>query len=175
MKADKLVFGLGIVMIIGLAFLIITQAGVIGVSKSGIEQDARQQQQISADWLVNADVDENLGALIFYDEEKKDYTYSVYSTRDGISFGYFYNEGGKYPYIEEGVQGFVYEDKGIAFLSLNEDHVCRIIVNSGNEKEELIPVNPLEPFAVVVPLDCGQVTMYDSLNNLVKVYDSFRG
>ena len=175
MKADKLVFGLGIVMIIGLAFLIITQAGVIGVSKSGIEQDARQQQQISADWLVNADVDENLGALIFYDEEKKDYTYSVYSTRDGISFGYFYNEGGKYPYIEEGVQGFVYEDKGIAFPSLNEDHVCRIIVNSGNEKEELIPVNPLEPFAVVVPLDCGQVTMYDSLNNLVKVYDSFRG
>ena len=175
MKADKLVMGLGVLTIIALAFLIVTQAGVIGVSKAQLEQDARQQQQISADWQAAFDADENLGALLFYDEDKKDYTYSVYSTRDGVSFGYFFDEGGKYPYIEEGVQGFVYEDKGIAFLSLNEDHVCRIIVNTGKENEELFPVNPLKPFAVVVPLDCGQISMYDSMNNLVKQYDSFRG
>lgn len=175
MKADKLVMGLGVLVMIGLAFLIVTQADVIGVSKSQMEQDARQQQQIHNDWLVASDVDDNLGAMLFYDENKEDYVYSVYTKRDGVSFGYFFDEGGQYPYIEEGVQGFVYEDKGIAFLSMNEEHVCRIIVNTGAEDEELIPVNPLNPFAVVVPLDSGQISMYDSMNNLVKIYDAYRG
>ena len=39
MKADKLVMGLGVLTIIALAFLIVTQAGVIGVSKAQMEQD----------------------------------------------------------------------------------------------------------------------------------------
>ena len=174
-KTEKISIFLGALVIVLLAFLIIWQVGIFGVSQSRLEQDARESQKISSEWEMAQGVNDDLCAMLFYDENKDEYTYSVYLTRTGMSFGYFFREGGSgYPYIEEGVQGIVYEDKGIALLSLNEDKVSRIVIDRDTSQETIL-VNPLEPFAVVLPVDCGEITMYDSLGNIVTLYDTYKG
>lgn len=174
-KTEKLTIFLGALLIVLLAFLIIWKAGIFGVSRNRLEQDARESQKISSNWEVVQGVNEELCAMLFYDDDKDEYTYSVYLTKDGISYGYFFREGGSgYPYIEEGVQGIIYEDKGIALMSLNDSKVSRIVVDN-NVTEETIEVNPLEPFAVVLPVNCGEITMYDSMGNIVTLYDTYKG
>lgn len=173
-KTEKITIFLGALLIVLLAFLIIWQAGIFGVSGDRLEQDARESQKISSSWKVAQGINENLCAMLFYNDDKDEYTYSVYATRNGISYGYFFSEGGSYPYIEEGVQGIVYEDKGIVLMSLNDAQVSRIVIDN-DVTEETIEVNPLEPFAVVLPVDCGEITMYDSQGNVVTLYDSYKG
>lgn len=112
--------------------------------------------------------------MLFYDGERENYAYSIYLTRGGMSYGYFYRQGGKDAYMEEGVKGVVFEDKGIALLSLNEDKVCKIVVDC-NGDEKTIQVDAGEPFAVVLPIECGAITMYDAQENVVTLYDTFTG
>ena len=61
-----------------------------------------------------------------------------------FSFGYFFRQGGFDPYMADSVKGIVFEDKGIALLSLNEDGVCKIVVDNDTE-EKVISVDPEEP------------------------------
>ena len=163
MKAEKIPVLIGMVLIVLLAFLIIWQAGIFGVSKGRLEQDARERQHVA-----------NICAMLFYDEDKGEYAYSIYLTRDGLSYGYFYRQGGTDAYMEEGVKGLVFENKGIALLSLNEDKVCKIVVDNSVEKKT-IQVDSNEPFAIVLPIDCSAITMYDAQENVVTLYDSFTG
>lgn len=175
MKTEKLTILLGGLLIVLLAFLIIWQAGIFGVSRSRLEQDARETQEIDSSWEVVQDANEELCAMLFYDDDKDEYKYSVYLAGDGISCGYFFREGGSgYPYIEDSVQGIIYEDKGIALMSLNDARVSRIVIDN-DVTEQTIEVNPLEPFAVVLPINCGEITMYDSQGNVVTLYDTFKG
>lgn len=174
MKVEKIPVLVGLVLIILLAFLIVWQADILGVSKSGLEQDAREKQGVDSSWEMAQDVNEDICAMLFYDEDRKGYSYSIYLTREGLSYGYFYRQGGTDAYMEEGVKGVVFEDKGIALLSLNEDKVCKIVVDN-NAADNVIQVDPAEPFAVVLPIDCCAITMYDEQDNIVTLYDTFTG
>ncbi len=173
MKAEKIPLLLGIVLIILLAFLIVWQADVLGVSAARLEQDARENQDIESNWGVAKDVNEDMCAMIFYDEERDECAYSIYLSREGFSYGYFYRQGGFDAYMADGVKGIVFEDKGIALLSLNEDKVCRVVVEQAGEK--VIQVDPEQPFAIVLPVDCGAITMYDAQDNIVTLYDTYTG
>ncbi|MCI9338248.1 MAG: hypothetical protein HFH93_12060 [Lachnospiraceae bacterium] len=174
MKAEKIPVLIGMVLIILLAFLIIWQAGIFGVSKDRLEQDARQKQHVAGSWEMAQAVDDNICAMLFYDEDKGNYAYSIYLTKGGLSYGYFYRQGGTDAYMEEGVKGLVFEDKGIALLSLNEDKVCKIVVDN-NVEERTIQVDSDQPFAIVLPIDCSAITMYDAQENVVTLYDTFTG
>lgn len=171
MKAEKIPLLLGSVLIILLAFLIVWQADVLGVAASRLEQDAREKQDIRNDWQMAQSVNDEMCAMLFYDEEKKDCAYSIYLSRDGFSFGYFYRQGGDDLHVDEDVKGIVFEDKGIALLSLNEEGVSKIVVDS-NAGEKVINVDPEEPFAVVLPADSQAITMYDAQENVVTLYDT---
>lgn len=174
MKAEKIPLLLGVVLIILLAFLIVWQAEVLGVSAGRLEQDARENQEIKSSWEVAQAVNDDICAMLFYDKDKDDCAYSIYLTREGFSFGYFFRQGGFDPYMTDNVKGIIFEDKGIALLSLNEEHVCKIVVDN-NVEEKVISVDPEEPFAIVLPVDCGEITMYDAQENIVKLYDTYTG
>ncbi|HBA47197.1 MAG TPA: hypothetical protein DCZ91_05255 [Lachnospiraceae bacterium] len=174
MKAEKIPLLLGIILIILLAFLIVWQADVLGVSAARLEQDARENQEIGNNWEMAQAVNDDMCAMLFYDEEKDDCAYSIYLSREGFSFGYFFRQGGFDPYMAESVKGIVFEDKGIALLSLNEDGVCRIVVDNDTGKK-VISVDPEKPFAVVLPVDCSEITMYDAQENVVTLYDTYTG
>lgn len=173
-KAEKIPLLLGIILIILLAFLIVWQADMLGVSAGRLEQDARENQEIGSSWEMAQAVNDDMCAMLFYDEEKDDCAYSIYLSRDGFSFGYFFRQSGFDPYMADSVKGIVFEDKGIALLSLNEDGVCKIVVDNDTE-EKVISVDPEEPFAVVLPVDCGAITMYDAQENIVTLYDTYTG
>ena len=173
-KAEKIPLLLGIILIILLAFLIVWQADMLGVSAGRLEQDARENQEIGSSWEMAQAVNDDMCAMLFYDEEKDDCAYSIYLSRDGFSVGYFFRQGGFDPYMADSVKGIVFEDKGIALLSLNEDGVCKIVVDNDTE-EKVISVDPEEPFAVVLPVDCGAITMYDAQENIVTLYDTYTG
>lgn len=176
MKKEKISVIIGIIgalVIVLLAFLIVWRAGIIGVSREGLEQDARKTQEIDADWKMTQGINDELCAMLFYDEDRAEYVYSVYLTKDKPSYGYFFREGGSYPYIDENVHGIVYEEKGIALLSMNTDKVCRIVTND-SVAEETIEVDPTQPFAVVLPCDCGEITMYDAAGKIVTLYDVYK-
>lgn len=169
MKAEKISIMLGILVIILLAFLIVWNADILGVSAGRLEQDARETQEINSEWEAVQAVNENICALLFYNEDKSNCIFSVYLAREGMSYGYFFREGGADGFIVDGVRGMIYEDKGIALLSLNADKVSKIVVDGA----ESIEVDPAKPFAVVLPVDCGEITLYDARGNAVTLYDAF--
>lgn len=171
MKAEKISIIIGILVIIFLGILIIMNLGIIGVSKSKLEQDARKKQDISSDWQVVQAVSEDMCAMLFYDEERKDCRYSVYLTHDGISYGYFYIDGGVDGFMIESSRSVIYEGRGIVLLSMNRDEVCRIEVESG--AVGTVQVDPSKPFALVLPVNCGEITLYDAQGNIVTLYDAY--
>lgn len=170
-KAEKIPMLAGGILIILLAFLIVWKADILGVSESRLEEDAREKQNIKSSWEAVKDVNEDICAMLFFDEDKSEYTYSVYLSRDGMSYGYFFAEGGSDNHMEKGVKGIAFENNGIALLSLNPDKVCRIVIEN-DIGERAILVDPEEPFAVVLPSDCEEIIMFDAQNNIVTLYDT---
>lgn len=173
MKAEKISIIIGILVIILLGILIILNLGIIGVSKNNLERNARKNQDISSDWEMVQDINEDMSAMLFYNEAKNDCRYSVYATHDGVSYGYFFIDGGVDGFMIDSSRSVIYEDRGIVLLSMNRDEVCRIEVESSTV--EPIQVDPSKPFAVVLPLNCGEITLYDAQNNIVTLYDTFAG
>lgn len=172
-KAESICGLLGVLVIILLAFVIVWNANIIGVAAGSLERDAREEQEIADDWEMAQAVNEEMCAMLFYDEETRDYTYSIYMKKDGTSYGYFFSQGGKDPYIGESVRGMIFDDVGIALLSMNADRVSRIEVDNG-VTERTIEIDPVKPFVVVIPLNSGEITMYNPQGDVVTLYDTYR-
>lgn len=173
MKVEKICGVFGILVIILLAFVIVWNANIIGVAAGSLEKDAREGQEIPGDWEMAQAVNDDLCAMLFYDGETGDYKYSIYMKKEGTSYGYFFSQGGSDAYIGEGVRGMVFDDKGIALLSMNEDKVCKITIDDG-AKKKTIEIDPTKPFVVVIPINSGEITMYDSRGDVVTLYDTYR-
>lgn len=172
-KIGKIFGFLGVLVIILLAFVIIWNANIIGVAAGSLEKDAREEQNIANDWEMAQAINDKLCAMLFYDVETRDCVYSIYLKKEGTSYGYFFNQGGQDAYISESVRGMVYDDIGIALLSMNTDKVSKIEVADGVEKKT-IEIDPTKPFVVVIPVNSGEITMYDSQGNVVSLYDTYR-
>jgi len=134
--------------------------GIVGVSANRIEQDARMNQQITS-YEVSKSLNDKLCAMIFYDGARLDHTFSIYINRPGFSFGYFFISGGSSSQIESGIYAFDYDEKGTAMISMNADKVARILLDDGGDATQ-IELDPGRPFAVVIPPDCGSVSLFDS-------------
>lgn len=173
MKTEKITLFMGGILIVLLAFLIVWQADVLGVSAARLEEDARESQDIESGWEVARAINDDMCAMLFYDEDTHECAYSIYLSGEGVSFGYFFEQGGVDPRMGEGVKGVLFKDKGIALLSLNQEGVSKIVA-SNNVKQEVVQVNPSEPFVVVLPADCGMITLYDSKDNVVMMHESHK-
>lgn len=173
-KAERIPALMGLVVIVLLAFLIVWKADILGVSPGRLEQDARERQGVAGDWEMAKAIDKDICAMLFYDEDRKEYAYSIYLSKEGLSYGYFFRQGGTDAYMEEGVKGVVFENKGIALLSLNEEKVCKIVLGDKSEGKVIL-VDAGEPFAAVLPVGCGEITLYDAQDNIVTLYDTFTG
>lgn len=148
-------------VILALICIAVLGSGVIGVLRSKIEEDTRQSQRIDASWLVAKDVTDEMAALLFYNKELNQHTFSIYLNNDGFSYGYFFREGGSLGSIDSGIQGFSYQNKGLALLSMNSKQVTKIEMHRGQNVEVII-INPLEPFAIIIPSNVDTVTLYNS-------------
>ncbi|MEG2290715.1 MAG: hypothetical protein RSA29_14745 [Clostridium sp.] len=140
----------------------------IGISQSSIESDARKSQKIVKDWQVAKDTSDTMSAMIFYPEDKYDYTFSIYVNRLGISFGYFFRGGGNIAEVERYIVEFSIEGYNErAFISLNNQQVERLEINDGNSTQ-MIKIDSSKPFVFVLPKNIGSITFIDINGNAVE-------
>jgi hypothetical protein len=140
----------------------------IGITKLNIEKHARNSQKISHDWQVTKDTTETISAMLFYDKSHKKHTFSIYVNRHGLTFGYFFRGGGATGVIAEGIAEFYidgYNER--AFISMNKQQVSKVEINNGNSVQT-IEIESTKPFAFILPVNIGSVTIYDINGNIIE-------
>ncbi len=153
MKKSIKIIGI-IVIVIGLFVGWLYTDNRIGISKANIESAARYSQKIDDTWLGSKDVSDDMAAMIFFSEDKSDFTYSIYIKRPDLllSTGYFFRRGGNSEEIRTSIQHFyVFSYEGVkseAFVSMNESKINRIELNN-----RTIEIDGDKPFSIVVPVN----------------------
>ena len=109
-----------------------------------------------------------MAAFISYPQNKADHTFSVYVNRPGLSFGYFFRGGGDIVEVDDYIAEFVVEGYSErAFISMNTQNVVRIEIDDGNSIQ-VIDIDSSKPFAIVLPLNVGNVSFCDLNGNVVE-------
>lgn len=164
MKLKKYI--IGILTTFFLVFILLISQGNIGVSKANIEKEARKAHKIPEDWITAKDVNNYLGALLFYSEDLSNFTFSIYTNNEGLSFGYFYCLGGGIPESSEGISKITSNGHGDMFLSLNNVKVSRIEINDGENIKEIL-IEDTKPFVVIIPENSREIKFYDIDGNSI--------
>lgn len=157
-----------IVGIVSIIILLLYFNNDIGITKLNIEKDARNSQKISDDWQVAKDTTETMSAMLFYDESHKEHTFSIYVNRHSLPPGYFFKGGGATGVIAEGIAEFYingYNER--AFISMNKQQVSKVEINNGNSVQT-IEIESTKPFAFILPVNIGSVTIYDINGNIIE-------
>ena len=156
-----------IILCIVLVCVLFTVFDNIGVSADNLEKDIRSSQSINEDWTVDGKVGNTMAAFISYPKNNSDHTFSVYVKHSGISFGYFFRAGGGVGEIDDGIACFVVSEcDERAFISMNKQKAVKL-TTAGEE----IELDSEKPFAIVVPVNAGDVTFYDVEGNTVEYYE----
>ena len=160
--------------IIAFTFIFLYFNNYIGVSRSKIESDARESQKIPECWEVAKDTSDKMSAMIFYNKNKNDCTFSIYKNHDGFHFGYFFIYGGVNYKISDGVLEFyINGENESVFMSMNKDKVKSIEIDDGN-KVRRVNIDSTKPFVVILPSYEGNITLYNvdgkKINSIKETY-----
>ena len=91
-----------------------------------------------------------------------------YVNRPGLSFGYFFRGGGDIVEVDDYIAEFVVEGNNErAFISMNTQNIVRLEVDDGNGIQ-VIDIDSGKPFAIVLPLNVGNICFYDTNGNVVE-------
>lgn len=132
-----------------------------------IEVDARKFHNIETDWQVVKDTNSNISAMIFFSEEKKDFSYSIYVYHNGFLKGYAPRIGGKIDEIRNACTKFVFNEiDSIAYLSMNAQKICKVEIDDG-DNVTTVSLNASEPFALVFSSNVGNVTFYNENEEII--------
>jgi hypothetical protein len=161
----KIIFGIMLACIVLFGFLYFNND--IGVQKSKLEEDIRSSQKIEDGWIVDGTISDAMAAYISYPEDKSDHTYSVYVNRPGLSFGYFFRGGGSISGVDKYIAEYTVEGcNERAFLSMNNQKVERLEIDDGTSVQT-IDIDSNKPFAIILPVNAGNVTFFDVDGNEV--------
>ena len=135
-----------------------------------LEADIRLSQKILDDWNVDGSISDTMAAFISYPQDKTDHTFSIYVNRPGLSFGYFFLGGGDIVAVDDYIAEFVVEGyTERAFISMNTQNVVRVEIDDGNGVR-VIDIDSGKPFAIVLPLNAGDICFYDTIGNAVEYH-----
>lgn len=162
----KIVLSFILICVLFIGFLYVNND--IGIRDSKIESDIRASQKIQNDWTVDGIVSDTIAAFISYPQDKTDHTFSVYVNRPGLSFGYFFRGGGDIVAVDQYISEFTLEGyHERAFISMNTQKVARLEIDDGTEVR-VIDIDSEKPFALVLPVNTGDITFYDTEGNTVE-------
>lgn len=137
--------------------------GRVGVPLDKLEQDARRSQRIHSSMQCAIHSTDEMAALLFYNEDSDHAIYSIYLKGEGLSFGYFFREGGDLNSAGiDGVLQIDYLGKGSVALSLNKVNVFNIVADACTSY-----IYTEEPFTYVFPPDIDTIYMFDKHRNAV--------
>ena len=156
---------MGVILACVLVFGFLYANNDIGKTANSLEADIRQSQKILDDWIVDGSISDTMAAFISYPQDKTDHTFSVYVNRPGLSFGYFFRGGGDIVEVDDYIAEFVVEGNNErAFISMNTQNIVRLEVDDGNGIQ-VIDIDSGKPFAIVLPLNVGNICFYDTTGN----------
>lgn len=127
-----------------------------------IEEDVRSFQKISDDWNIEIAMNERIAAVIAYDNQESEHTFSIYENKGSTKTNYVFRYGGKSTSIERGIRVFRFEGT-TALISMNILHIAAIECHDGERYE----VDPNTPFVLVIP--SGGFDVYDENGNLIDI------
>ena len=166
----KIVIGVVLVCILFVCFLYTNNE--IGVTSSKLEADIRSSQKIKDDWTVDGSVSSTMAAYISYPQDLSDHSFSVYVNRPGLSFGYFFRGGGKLSGVQRGIAEYTVEGYNErAFISMNQQQVQQLEIDDGNTIQ-VVDIDRNKPFAIVLPINAGNITFYDVNRNTVEYWNN---
>ena len=162
MKKKLPIILLGVILACVLVFGFLYANNDIGKTANSLEAD------ILDDWIVDGSISDTMAAFISYPQDKTDHTFSVYVNRPGLSFGYFFRGGGDIVEVDDYIAEFVVEGNNErAFISMNTQNIVRLEVDDGNGIQ-VIDIDSGKPFAIVLPLNVGNICFYDTNGNVVE-------
>ena len=168
MKKKLPIILLGVILACVLVFGFLYANNDIGKTANSLEADIRQSQKILDDWIVDGSISDTMAAFISYPQDKTDHTFSVYVNRPGLSFGYFFRGGGTLSGVQRGIAEFTVEGYSErAFISMNQQQVQQLEIDDGNGIQ-VIDIDSGKPFAIVLPLNVGNICFYDTNGNVVE-------
>ena len=166
----KIVIGIVFVCILFVGFLYANND--IGMTSTNLEADIRSSQKIKDDWTLDGSVSNTMAAYISYPQDMSDHTFSVYVNRPGLSFGYFFRGGGTLSGIQRGIVEFTVEGYNErAFISMNQQQVQQLEIDDGNTIQ-VVDIDRNKPFAIVLPINAGNITFYDVNRNTVEYWNN---
>ena len=127
-----------------------------------IEEDVRSFQKISDDWNIEIAMNERIAAVIAYDNQESEHTFSIYENKGSTKTNYVFRYGGKSTSIERGIRVFKFEG-ATALISMNILHIAAIECHDGERYE----VDPNTPFVLVIP--SGGFDVYDENGKLIDI------
>ena len=130
-----------------------------------IEEDVRSFQKISDDWNIEIAMNERIAAVIAYDNQESEHTFSIYENKDSTKTNYVFRYGGKSTSIERGIRVFKFEG-ATALISMNILHIATIECHDGARYE----IDPDAPFVLIIP--SGGFDIYDENENLIDITQS---
>ncbi len=161
---SKIILGVVLACVLFVGFLYANND--IGVTVNKLEADIRSSQKITDDWHVDGSVSDTMAAFISYPQDKTDHTFSVYVNRPGLSFGYFFRGGGDIVAVDDYIVELTVEGYNErAFISMNMQNVERLEIDDG---VRVIDIDSNKPFAIVLPLNAGNICFYDVNGNVVE-------
>ena len=168
-QLTKIVLAILLASLVLMGFLYLNNA--IGIRPSQLEADIRQSQKIASDWTVEGDVSDTLAAFISYPCDRDKHTISLYVNRRGLSFGYFFRAGGSLSEVANGIAAYTIEGyTEQAFISMNQPGVNLLEIDDGSAIQ-VIDIDSSKPFALVLPVQSGNVTFYDTAGNQVAFWN----
>lgn len=169
MKVKKELLGVGLLIIV-LLFFVVKYSSIIGISSDNLEKDARISHKINSLWKVSKSVNKRIGAMLFYNDEREKFIFSIYLNHPGISFGYFFASGGATSGIDDNIKKFSFKSYGSVLISMNVIEIAKIQLDNGIEVST-INIDSTKPFAEVIPINSGKITLFDVYGNEVLFYD----
>lgn len=164
----KIILGVVLACVLFVGFLYANND--IGVTSNNLEADIRSSQKIMDDWTVDGSISDTMAAFISYPQDKTDHSFSVYVNRSGLSFGYFFRGGGDIVAVDDYISEFTVEGYNeSAFISMNKQNVQRLEIDDGNSVR-VITIDNDKPFAIVLPLNAGNICFYDVNGNVVEYF-----
>ena len=127
-----------------------------------IEEDVRSFQKISDDWNIEIAMNERIAAVIAYDNQESEHTFSIYENKGSTKTNYVFRYGGKSTSIERGIRVFRFEGT-TALISMNILHIAAIECHDGERYE----IDPNTPFVLVIP--SGGFDVYDENGKLIDI------
>lgn len=139
------------------------------VTQGDLEQYAREQYHIGENWDCAKQVDDRIGALLFYDENTNTHRFLLYMKNMGLQGGYKLIQSDTSTYIQDGIEGYAFQEKGMVLFSMNAAQIKEMRVTNQEGHTTIIPVDAWNPFALVLPQNAKDVVLYNRAGEEVPI------